>query len=95
MLSRFFPVGRDKGANVFPRAMFQLAVSGTKAGLGAKHMDRLPKGYYRQYDVAGNTSDVRAFNEARFCAATGRDPPAEHGLIRLPPATPNGDEIYI
>ena len=43
-------------------------------------------------DEAG---DVQAVNEARFRQATGRDLPAQHGLIRLPPVTANGDYTYI
>lgn len=38
---------------------------------------------------------VQAYNAARFRAATGSDLPAQHGLIRLPPATPDGDYTYI
>lgn len=31
----------------------------------------------------------------RFYAATGRSLPADHGLVRLPPTTPNGDYTLI
>ena len=48
-----------------------------------------------QFGQEGGTSDLQAVNAARFRQATGRDLPVQHGLIRLPPVTANGDYTYI
>ncbi len=43
----------------------------------------------------GSRRALADVNERRFEAATGRALPADHGMVLLPPATPEGDPTYI
>ena len=52
-----------------------------------------PSGYGTAY--ADNSASAQSLDSLRFLAATGRALPAQHGLIRLPPATPGGDYTFI
>lgn len=50
-----------------------------------------------RYDSSAGTRSAAYVpsDDERFRAATGRALPADHGLILLPPATPNGDYTYM
>ena len=55
-----------------------------------------PSGYGTAYaDNSANLASAQSLDSQRFYAATGQTLPVQHGLIRLPPATPGGDYTYI
>ncbi len=63
---------------------------------GGPNVAALPYGYQNQYSGAPiATASAQTDDAQRFETATGRPIPVSHGLIRLPPANPNGDYTYV
>ncbi len=65
-------------------------------GIYQPSLASFPSGYRATYaDNTVNQASAQSVDSQRFYAATGQVLPAQHGLIRLPPATPGGDYTFI
>jgi hypothetical protein len=62
--------------------------------VGGPNVAAVPYGYPNSAAPLA-TASLETDEAQRFEAATGRPIPASHGLIRLPPSSPNGDYTYI